>query len=189
MGRLIVVSGPSGVGKGTVLKRLFAESDLALVLSVSATTRQPRPGEIDGVHYCFLQPNDFAAKRANGEFLESFEVFSGGHWYGTLRDQVLQQLDAGKWVVLEIDVQGAKAVKDAFPEAITVFIEPESIEVLHERLIGRATESESVIQDRLNRATKELETASWYQHRIVNANLDEAVAEFQGILDMYIRVG
>ena len=132
--RLIVVSGPSGVGKGTLLKRVLAESGLPLVLSVSATTRLPRPGEVDGVHYRFLKAEDFETKRKNGEFLECFEVFGKDCWYGTLRQDVDEALRNGKRVVLEIDVKGARAVKEHFPDAVTIFVEPKNVDVLKERL-------------------------------------------------------
>ncbi len=182
-GRLIIVSGPSGVGKGTVLKRVFEESPLPLRLSVSATTRKPRTGEIDGVQYWFISREEFQAKRKNDEFLECFEVFDGGDWYGTLKRHVFEQLEQGNWVVLEIDVQGARKVRAAFPDAITIFIEPKSVDVLKERLIGRGTEDENKMQERLRRATEELRFAGEYDHRIVNDELDQAVREFCEILE------
>ena len=123
-GRLIVVSGPSGAGKTTVLKEVFARSKRPLVLSVSATTRPPRAGERNGVDYHFLSADEFQTRRANGEFLECFEVFGRGHWYGTLHDEVTPRLAEGKWVVLEIDVQGADAVVAQFPDAVTFFVRP-----------------------------------------------------------------
>ena len=183
-GRLIVVSGPSGVGKGTVLKEAFQRSDRPLVVSVSATTRPPRSGEVDGVHYWFLSKEEFQKKIDNGEFLEYFEVFSSGHFYGTLKSTVLEKLNAGFWVVLEIDVQGAGKVREIFPEAITVFIEPENKDVLRERLSKRGTESDEIMQDRLRRATEELKHAGEYDHRIVNADLEGAVRTFVNILKM-----
>jgi guanylate kinase len=175
---LIVVAGPSGVGKGTLLKRVFAESELPLTLSVSATTRPPRPGEVDGVQYHFLSPNEFETKRKNGEFLECFEVFGKGFWYGTLRKDVDEALRNGKWVVLEIDVQGARTVKEQFPDAVTIFIEPKSVDVLKERLHRRGTETDEAMQHRLKVALEELEHADEFQYRIVNDDLSKAVKEF-----------
>lgn len=181
-GRLIVVSGPSGVGKGTILRRLFQRSSLPLVLSVSATTRAKRPMERDGVEYHFLSREEFARRNEAGEFLEAFEVFAGGDWYGTLRRPVIDQLNEGKWVVLEIDVQGAKKVLQNCPEAITIFIEPPNIEALRKRLTGRGTESPEAFERRLNRAIDELDEAPSYRYRIVNDNLNRAVDELNRIL-------
>jgi len=179
---LLIVSGPSGVGKGTLLHRVFAESGLPLVMSVSATTRKPRPGETDGKEYHFLSPEEFESKRLAGEFLECFEVFGTGTWYGTLRKTVEEGLAAGRWVVLEIDVQGAKKVKEQFPKALSFFIEPKNPEVLKERLRGRGTESEEAMQRRLETAMEELRHADEFEHRIVNDDLDTAVREFIAIL-------
>ncbi|MDR1964655.1 MAG: guanylate kinase [Planctomycetaceae bacterium] len=176
--KLLVVSGPSGVGKGTLLRRVFAESGLPLTMSVSVTTRKPRPGEIDGVHYQFLSTEEFETKRNAGEFLECFEVFGKGTWYGTLRHTVEKGLAAGNWVVLEIDVKGAKAVKEQFPEAVLLFIEPKNVEVLKERLLGRGTETEEAMQRRLATALEELKHAQEFEHRIINDDLDVAVKQF-----------
>jgi len=175
---LVVVSGPSGVGKGTLLRRVFAESGLSLVLSVSATTRLPRPGEIDGVHYRFLSPEDFEARRKNGEFLECFEVFGKDCWYGTLRQDVEDGLRNGNWMVLEIDVKGARTVKEQFPDAVTIFVEPKNVDVLKERLRGRGTETDEAMNRRLATALEELKHANEFQYRIVNDDLDAAVQEF-----------
>jgi guanylate kinase len=180
--KLLVVSGPSGVGKGTLLKRVFSESGLPLTLSVSATTRKPRPGEVDGVHYQFLSEKEFETKRNAGEFLECFEVFGKGTWYGTLRCTVEQGLAAGNWVVLEIDVKGARAVKKQFPDAVLLFIEPKDIEVLKERLLGRGTETEDAMRRRLATALEELQHAHEFEHRIVNDDLEVAVRQFIDII-------
>ena len=179
---LLVISGPSGVGKGTLLRRVIAESGLPLVLSVSATTRKPRPGEVDGREYHFLSPAEFESLRLAGEFLECFEVFGTGTWYGTLRKTVEAELAADRWVVLEIDVQGAKRIKEQFPKALSFFIEPKSVEVLHERLRGRGTETEEAMQRRLATAIEELRHADEFEHRIVNDDLDTAVGKFIAIL-------
>ena len=180
--RLLLLSGPSGVGKKTVLQRVFAESGLPLMMSISATTRKPRPGEVDGEDYYFLSPAEFEARRLAGEFLECFEVFGTGTWYGTLRKIVEDGLAADKWIVLEIDVKGSRAVKEQFPKAITFFIEPKNIDVLRERLRGRGTESEEAMQRRLTTAVEELQHAGEFEHRIVNDDLDTAVRELIAIL-------
>ncbi len=182
-GRLLIVSGPSGVGKGTLLKKVFERSGLPLVMSVSATTRQPRPGEIDGRHYRFLTHEEFERKRAAGEFLECFEVFGQGIWYGTLLSDVEAGLADGKWVVLEIDVQGAKAVKERFPDAAMIFVEPKNVEVLQTRLRGRATETADAMARRLATALEELEHVSEFEHRVVNDDLEMAVQAFLHLLD------
>ncbi len=181
-GRLVIVSGPSGVGKSTLLARVLKQSEVPLVMSVSATTRAPRPGERDGVDYHFLTEEDFAARRNRGEFIECFEVFGKGHWYGTLADEVGPRLERGKWVVLEIDVKGAMAVTAKYPEAITIFIGPESSEELERRLRGRETEDEAAIQRRLGQAREELAAAKQYKHHVVNDDLDRAVGEICSIL-------
>jgi guanylate kinase len=153
-----------------------------LVASVSATTRHPRPGEVDGRDYHFLSEERFAALRQRGEFLECFQVYKGGHWYGTLASEVAPSLAAGKWVVLSIDVQGTLAVLDRYPDAITIFLRPNSFEELQRRLRGRGTESEQSVQQRLDRARHELALADRYRYQVVNDDLDRAVAEICDIL-------
>jgi guanylate kinase len=179
---LLVISGPSGVGKGTLLRRVFAESGLPLVMSVSATTRKPRPGEVHGKDYHFLSHDEFETKRQAEEFLECFEVFGTGTWYGTLKKVVETELAANQWVVLEIDVQGAKKVLEQFPKALSFFIEPKNVDVLQERLLGRGTETEEAMQRRLATAMEELRYADEFEHRIVNDDLGTAVREFITIL-------
>jgi guanylate kinase len=181
-GKLVIISGPSGAGKTTVLKRVFAEAAVPLVSSVSATTRPPRPGEVDGRDYHFLSEEEFARHRQQGDFLECFQVF-GGHWYGTLADEVTPSLEAGKWVVLEIDVQGALSIARQFPDAITIFLRPSSLEELQRRLRGRGTESEEAIQRRLARARDELAQAHRYRHQVINDDVDGAVNEIKQILN------
>ncbi|HEX3725069.1 MAG TPA: guanylate kinase [Pirellulales bacterium] len=182
-GRLIVVSGPSGAGKTTLLKRMFAECRRPLVASVSATTRRPRPGEVDGVDYHFLSAGEFARRRAAGEFLECCEVFTRGDWYGTLLSEVTPSLAAGKWVVLEIDVQGTLAVLERYPDAVTIFVLPASYEELERRLRDRGTESEDALARRLATARRELISAPCYRFRVVNDDLDRAVHEMCQIMD------
>ena len=180
--QLLIISVPSGVGKGTLLRRVLTESGLPLVMSVSATTRKPRAGEVEGKDYHFLSPAEFEARRCAGEFLECFEVFGTETWYGTLRKTVEDGLAANQWVVLEIDVKGAKKVKEQFPNALTFFIEPRDVNVLRERLRGRGTETEEAMQRRLATAMEELQHADEFEHRIINEDLDTAVREFIAIL-------
>lgn len=185
-GKLIVISGPSGSGKSTVLKRVFAESEAPLAFSVSATTRAPRPGEVDGREYHFLSDEEFARRRENGEFLECFELFAGngktGRWYGTLREDVTTGLEAGKWVVLEIDVNGTEAVLKQFPDAVTIFVRPNSFADLERRLRDRGTETGDSLARRLAAAKRELETGDRYKYQITNDDLDTAVQSMCNIL-------
>ena len=144
-----MVSGPSGAGKTSVMRRVYGTCNVPLVRSVSATTRPPRNGEIDGVDYHFVTNDEFQLRRKRGEFIECFEVFGQAYWYGTLRSEVASGLNAGKWVVLEIDVQGAAAVLRQFVDAITIFVRPSSREELERRLRGRGTESDQALRRRL----------------------------------------
>lgn len=166
--QLIIVSGPSGAGKSTVVRHLLDNCPLPIELSVSATTRKPREGEEHGVHYWFFDQEEFSDRRERGEFLECMEVFGRGHWYGTLKSTVTTGLNEGKWVLLEIDVNGAMAVLDQFPNAITFFIHPGSLEELEKRLRNRGSETESSLKRRLEVAKAELEIAPRYRYTIVN---------------------
>jgi guanylate kinase len=181
-GRLVVVSGPSGAGKTTVLRRLLRCSRVPLAASVSATTRPPRPGETDGVDYHFLTSEEFDRRRRNGEFIECFQVFERNNWYGTLRSEVNAGLQAGKWMVLSIDVQGALAVMEQFPDAITIFVRPGSWDELERRLRGRGTESDETIRRRLQTAREELELADRYRYQVVNDDVDLAVEQINSVL-------
>jgi guanylate kinase len=180
-GKLIVVSGPSGAGKTTLLKKVF-ERFPQLKVSVSATTRPPRPGEQQGIDYYFLTAGEFARRRAAGEFLECCEVFGAGQWYGTLHSEVSPSLQAGKSIVLEIDVQGTLAVLRTHPDAITIFVQPSSLEELERRLRGRGTESQQSIARRLEVARRELSFADRYQYHVTNDDVDRAVHEVSDIL-------
>ncbi|MFK7767668.1 MAG: guanylate kinase [Mariniblastus sp.] len=174
-GKLVIISGPSGVGKTTVLQKLFDECPLPLVESVSATTRPQRPGETEGVSYHYISHEQFAEHREKGEFLECCEVFGYGHWYGTLHKPVTTSLTEGKWIVLEVDVEGAGKVLKHYPDAITIFIHPGSLEELERRLRGRGTESEEVLKRRLDVAKHELDASPMYRHIIVNKSVEQTV--------------
>ena len=184
-GKLVIVSGPSGSGKSTVVQRLLAESELPVVLSVSATTRPPRTGEENGRDYIFLSDQEFQAKRQEGEFLECKEVFGRGYWYGTLRNVVSTGLNEGKWVLLEIDVQGALAVLQGYPQAITIFVHPGSMAELEKRLRNRGTDSPESIQRRLDVAAEELALRHHYTHEIINDEIDTTVQQLCKLLEQY----
>ncbi len=173
-GNLFVVSGPSGAGKGTLVARLVEEVPDAWV-SVSATTRRPRPGEVEGVSYYFLDREDFLALADEGGFLEWAEY--AGNCYGTPLASVQREMAAGRQVILEIEVQGALQVREKMPEAHLVFIEPPSLEELERRLRGRGTEADDVVRKRMETALVELSHKMEYDIRLVNDDLDEAVAQ------------
>ena len=180
-GRLIVLSGPSGSGKSTVVQRLLAAGDLPLRLSVSATTRPPRPGEEDGKQYWFWTPERFDRGIAEGEFLEWTQLF--GHRYGTLKSEVEPYLQRGIHVLLEIDVHGAEAIRRQFPQAVLVFLKTPSLAEYERRLRLRGTEDEAAIQRRLERAVAELAAAPRYDYQIVNDDLDQTVREFRRLIE------
>jgi len=178
--RVFVITGPSGVGKGTLIRDLRERVD-GLELSVSATTRDPRSGEIDGADYHFLSPGEFAAKADAGDFLEH-ATFSGNR-YGTLRSDVERTLEAGVSVVLEIEVQGARQVRAAMgDEAVLIFIAPPDPETLRERLAGRGTDSDEAIERRLETAKQELEAQQEFKHVVVNDEVARAAAELEQIV-------
>ena len=181
-GRLVILSGPSGAGKSTVVRELLRTCSLPLMLSVSATTRPPRPGEGDGVDYQFITLDDFAQRRAADEFLECNEVFGGGHWYGTLRSAVDAGLNAGKWVILEIDVQGALNVLEDRPSTISVFVHPGAQEELERRLRRRGTETEQSIARRLQVAADEMTYVSRYDYVVINHEVSETVNQICQLL-------
>ncbi len=179
-GRLFVVSGSSGVGKGTLLKALLTNNP-EINLSISATTRQPRSGEVDGVSYFFMAKDDFLNAIENKEFLEWAEF--NGNYYGTKQSYVEKTLNKSEDLILEIETKGAKQIKEKMPEAILIFILPPSTEELEKRLRGRNTEDETAIQNRLKEALREIECSKDYDYCVVNDDLDRALTELQGILN------
>nr|WP_235839523.1 guanylate kinase [Corynebacterium urinipleomorphum] len=181
-GRLVVLAGPSAVGKSTVVQRLRKEVE-DLYFSVSMTTRDPRPGEVDGKDYFFVSRDAFQERIDAGEMLEWADIHGGLQRSGTPAAPVREALDAGRPVLVEVDLAGARNIKDIMPEAITVFLAPPSWEVLVERLTGRATETEDVIARRLQTARAELAAQDEFDDVIVNNDLDEAV---QGISDILL---
>lgn len=180
--RVLVLSGPSGSGKTTIVQRLLDVSPVPLRKAISATTRPPRAGEIDGEHYHFLEAEEFQRRRERGEFLETAEVFASGYWYGTLKSELQQAAEQGCWAFLEIDVEGALKVMEEYPQAVTIFIRTSSDDEYEKRLRGRGTESEEVIQKRLATARRELSQADRYKYQVVNDDLDRAVHEICDIL-------
>lgn len=172
MARVFVITGPSGVGKGTLIRGLM-ERLPALELSVSATTRAPRPGERDGRDYHFLSPEDFERRVQAGEFVEHADY--AGRRYGTLRGELEQRVDSGAPVVLEIEVQGARQVRAAMPEAVQVFIAPPSLDALRTRLIGRGTDGSEEVERRLGVAERELAARDEFAHVVVNDRLEDAL--------------
>lgn len=180
-GVLLVVSGPSGVGKGTIIKELF-EHNKNLYFSVSATTREPRPGEENGVHYLFKSREEFESDIASGGMLE-YAVYSR-NYYGTPRSAVEEQLAAGHDVVLDIEIHGARNVKRLMPEAVLVYILPPDMAELRKRLVGRNTESEDAIKLRLEAAYRELKEApDLYDFFVVNDVVEQAAAKIENILE------
>ena len=177
--KLFVISGPSGAGKGTLVSRV-REQMPNLGLTVSATTRGPRAGEVDGVNYYFLTDDDFTARIEAGEFIEWARVHD--HRYGTLASEVERNLATGQSLILEIDVQGALAVKERFPDAVLIFIEPPSLEVLRDRLIGRGSETPESLELRLHTAESEMRLRDRYDEVLVNDDLDRATEELIAVL-------
>lgn len=182
VGNLFVVSGPSGAGKGTLLSQVIERIPDAWV-SVSATTRSPRPGEIEGVHYFFLDTDHFKSLVEQDGFLEWAQVHD--NFYGTLKKSVVDHMNAGDQVILEIDVQGALQVRKALPEAHLVFIEPPSLEELERRLRQRGTETEDVISSRMKTAEVELAQKMEYDVQVVNDDLERAVHELVEVINSF----
>ena len=182
-GKLIIISGPSGAGKSTVVRELLAKCPVPVVSSISATTRKPRDSEQDGVDYFFVTEPRFAELRQAGAFLECKQNFGLQHWYGTLHEQVAAGLNAGKWVILEIDVQGAMEVlEDGRFDPVTIFIHPGGMDELERRLRSRGTETEESLTARLETAAAEMRYMSRYKYEVINESVPNAVAEVCQIL-------
>jgi len=179
-GLLIVISGPSGVGKGTVRRALFNMTGHNLIFSISMTTRPPREGEVDGVDYYFVDEETFLKNVKEDKFLEWAKFV--GHYYGTPRDKVEDYLELGKEVVLEIEVDGALQVRDKMKEAIFIFIVPPSKEALYQRLVERGTENPELINDRFNKAQNEFLLAYKYDYIVVNDDVANAADKIMAII-------
>ena len=178
-GRLFVISGPSGAGKGTICKKLLESVDISL--STSMTTRSPRPGEVDGKDYYFVTVEEFEEKIKNDGMLEYARVFD--NIYGTPKDMVIKQLEKGRDIILEIDVQGGLQVKQKMPEqAVLVFVLPPDLATLRQRIINRGTETEDVIDKRFNESLNEIKLIGEYDYYVVNDELDDAVYDLQAII-------
>ena len=177
-GKLFVVSGPSGVGKGTVCKLLLERTDMAF--SVSMTNRAPREGEVDGVDYYYVTDEEFDRAIEEGDLLEHVEIY--GNKYGTPRGKTLEKLEAGENILLDIETIGAANVKKMYPEAVLIFLMPPSIEALRERILGRKSETEESLKIRLDGAMNEISKADSYDYRVVNDDLDKCVEE---IIEIY----
>jgi guanylate kinase len=184
VGHVFVITGPSGVGKGTLIRGLL-ERVPGLELSVSATTRPPRPGERDGVDYHFLSGEEFDRRVGNGEFVEHARY--SGHQYGTLRSELERRMAEAAGVVLEIEVQGARQIRAAMPEAVQVFIAPPSVEALRARLVGRGTDAPADVEARLATALEELEAERESEYVVVNDRLEQATEELAEVVRRELR--
>ncbi len=178
IGKLFIITGPSGVGKGTVLGKFFKTNKNA-VYSISQTTRNPRPGEVHGVNYFFVTREEFENSIKNDEFLEWAKY--SDNYYGTNKNQVLSALNSGSDVILEIETKGAKKIMDKFPDCITIFLKPPNFNELEKRLRGRNTEDEETIQKRLHEVKKELELSKNYKYTIENDEVENALEKLQKI--------
>ncbi len=179
-GKVIVISGPSGVGKGTVVQELLSNND-DCTLSVSATTRAPREGEVHGVNYFFITKEEFQSRIKNNAMLEYAQYCD--NYYGTPRDYVQQSVENGKNIILEIEVQGALNVKSTMPEAVTVFVMPPSMIELEKRLRDRGTEEEEVIQQRLKTAVEEMRQSTKYDYIVINDTVNQCVNDIKTIIN------
>lgn len=180
-GKLFVISGPSGAGKGTICNALMADADPdELCLSISVTTREPRKGEVDGVNYYFLTEDEFSDLLARDGLLEFAEVY--GHHYGTPKEKVIEKLNAGIDVILEIEMQGALKIRKSYPDGVFIFILPPSMAELRKRITGRGTETQEAIDYRLSQALSEIAYIDKYDYAVVNGKLEEAVERVRAII-------
>ena len=181
-GKIIIISAPSGCGKSTIINALLKRGEIDMQFSVSATNRPPRDGEVHGVNYYFLTDDDFKKAISQGDFVEYEEVYPG-RYYGTLKSEIARIVDGGHNVVLDIDVKGGVNVKRMYgDEAVSVLIQPPSVEALRSRLVGRGTESEDAIEQRVARAEFEIGYAPQFDHTVVNDDLTEAIENVSKIL-------
>ncbi len=181
-GKIIIISAPSGCGKSTIINALLKRGEIDMQFSVSATNRPPRDGEVHGVNYYFLTDDDFKKAISQGDFVEYEEVYPG-RYYGTLKSEIARIVDGGHNVVLDIDVKGGVNVKRMYgDEAVSVFIQPPSVEALRSRLVGRGTETEDAIEQRVARAEFEIGYAPQFDHTVVNDDLTEAIENVSKIL-------
>lgn len=179
-GSLFIIAAPSGGGKTSLVNALL-KNDPRLILSISHTTREARPGEIDGQHYHFVSEAEYQQMVTNGDFMEHAQVFD--HFYGTNRNSVALQLEQGRDVILEIDWQGARQVRTVFPDCCLIFIIPPSVEILRKRLTGRGQDSEKVIQRRMRDAQAEISHWAEFDQLVVNDNFDKALEELRAIIN------
>lgn len=185
-GKLIIISAPSGCGKSTIIHDLTQRGNIDMTFSVSATNRKPREGEIDGVHYHFLSTSEFHDRIASGDFLEYEEVYPG-RFYGTLKSEINRALDTESNIVLDIDVKGGINVKKLYGDrALSIFIEPPSVEELRRRLENRGTESREVIDERISRAEFELSLAPQFDVVVINDNLEQAIDRTEQLIIDFI---
>ena len=178
-GLLLVVSGPSGAGKGTICKALLNKND-QIKLSVSATTRKPRNGEVHGVNYFFIEKEEFTKMIENGEFLEYAQIYD--NFYGTPKAAIIECLEKGQAVILEIEMQGARQIKEVYPEGVFIFVLPPSLEELKSRIVGRGTETQEEIEKRFSCAFEEINQIVNYDYFIVNEDIEKSVSDVEAII-------
>ena len=178
-GLLLVVSGPSGAGKGTLCKALLNKND-QIKLSVSATTRKPRNGEVHGVNYFFIEKEEFTKMIENGEFLEYAQIYD--NFYGTPKAAIIECLEKGQDVILEIEMQGARQIKEVYPEGVFIFVLPPSLEELKSRIVGRGTETQEEIEKRFSCAFEEINQIVNYDYFIVNEDIEKSVSDVEAII-------